>query len=132
MGQAMGGRVPHFIRRFRIASVTMTAVVLALLLLPGKDIPHVDVPNVDKAVHFAMFWLWSLVLLYDWRSLATRVPLLFIIGTAMALGTETAQLFAINRSFDLRDAAFDLLGVAASALTFKWPIALVDRLLDGR
>jgi hypothetical protein len=114
--------------RGRILSIVATAIVLTAVLLPGRDIPDVGVPGMDKAVHLLMFACWSLALRFDFALLSRRPVLLLAIGFFAAFCTETMQLAVEGRSFDPADAAFDIIGVGIVAFAGGQAVALMDRI----
>jgi len=119
------------IRGGRVATILTSALVLAAILIPGREIPDIGFAGMDKAAHFIMFWGWALALRFDFRGFARRPWNLIALGAVAAIGTETAQLFVDGRSFDPRDMAFDLAGVAVAALLGKKCVAIADRILEG-
>ncbi|MEI6623920.1 MAG: VanZ family protein [Actinomycetes bacterium] len=106
----------QWVARFRWL-VLATVVVLVLLLMPGSDVPTVvSFPHIDLVVHVAIFFGWSLALVHD-VSAVQRTPWL-VVPAVLVFGllSETLQLFASGRSFDLRDVAADLVGATLAVL----------------
>ncbi len=102
----------------RLAGAWML-VILALMSIPGRDLPHVELQWADKLVHAGLFfvlgWLW----LRGQPAVRPRaIAATLALGAAYALATELYQLLMpIGRSFDVFDALADVAGVAlATAL----------------
>ena len=100
--------------------MTWTALLIALCLLPGEDVPEVDVVGIDKVVHFLMFVVFSLLW---WRHVTNRpIVRLLLFGLLLAVGTEFLQ-GALNwgRIADPFDAVANAAGLAAGlAAARRW------------
>jgi hypothetical protein len=110
---------------FRHKSVAIIWLVITCILffLPGSDFPQknwLDQVHFDKWVHVGLF----AVLLFLWRSsfdssVSRYTSLLFLCALAYGLAVEFIQkYFASNRSFDLFDVLFDMIGSALGL--FVW------------
>ena len=99
--------------RTRLA-VLVTLVIALLCLMPGDEVPKVNLPFLDKGVHLAMFLGFGLM--WRWR---------FIHGSKIAGGIILAGLVysvvlellqshvASARSFELADIFANLIGTGA-------------------
>jgi VanZ family protein len=96
-------------------------VVISLLsLLPVKDIEHVPmfgVPNIDKAVHFTMYGIFSALLLNGFqrfgRKRVTVRKIIYAAGIAIPYGMimEYFQLVLVtSRHADVVDIMFNIAG----------------------
>jgi len=102
-------------------AVAWTLFILAGCFTPGKDLPQVDVPFIDKWVHIVLFggftFLWLCV-----RPYLNARWLLSLLLMAIALGTiiELLQgLFtSLGRSMELMDAVADAVGGLVGILLF--------------
>ena len=114
-------------------------IVISLLsLLPVNDIEHVPlfgVPNFDKAVHFAMYGIFSALLLDGFTRFAPkRVNTRNIIYTALiavpyGMIMEYFQLVLVtSRHADVVDVMFNVAGCAAGISLY----ALYVRMRYGR
>lgn len=118
---------PKLRRRARFAAVGWTLLIFFLCLIPGRDIPHVKVPLVDKWVHFILFgifsflWLLSLV-----HTNLTRLFIVFIaaIGTGWMVEELQGLLVSLGRSKDKMDIVADGVGGLLGVLLF----AMVKRM----
>ena len=90
--------------------------------MPAKNVPKVDVPLMDKWVHFTFFggftffWLCS-------RPALNKVWLLSIVAIAVAFGCaiEVLQglLPALGRASEVMDAVADSIGAVLGVLIFS-------------
>lgn len=95
--------------------------ILVALLAPGNTFSGmtIGIPNMDKIVHGAMFFIFSLCISVEYRKDKGKLPgLWFAVAllAAFALTTEALQLLASGRSFDLRDGLADLIGALAARI----------------
>ncbi len=103
-----------------LAAVTL--VILGSLLMPGPDVPKVEIAHVDLLVHAGLFAAWAGALIAAVPAVRGRPWTAIPAAMAFGLVTETLQLFAQARSFDLLDVAADTVG-AAIAATVTYAIA---------
>ena len=110
-----------FGHRYMFTLGTAFLIMIAVLLLGRTfDDVQIGIPNIDKLVHFLMFFIFCTAFSLEYRKdrklLPRFLPLLALLA-AFELFTETSQLFAEGRSFDMLDGLFDLCGaVFARAL----------------
>jgi VanZ family protein len=107
------------------AAITWTVIIFVACLWPGKELPHSDLPFIDKWTHFVLFGLFSLL----WLLACPPPPgkplsrLLAITLIAVALGAlvEGLQTWlpALGRSGDLMDALADSLGGILGSAAFR-------------
>ena len=108
-----------------IPGVIWFTVVLVIIWLPGKDIPHSDFLfkiDFDKFIHAGIFGL--LAVLFCWPFYKTNVPLqkkllyffiIAILTSAFGYATELIQKYwAEGRSYDLMDWLADSAGVVVA------------------
>ena len=105
-----------------IPAIIWFFVVLALICIPGKDLPHVDAwfgkINGDKLIHIGVFGLLAFLffLPISKAPFSKKEKLNYLIKIAIAISiwgltTEFIQRFYIpGRSFDLLDWAADSMG----------------------
>lgn len=96
-------------------AILWTLLILIGCFTPGKDLPKVDVPFVDKWTHlvlfggFTFFWLCA----YPFRT--TRwLTILFVVSVALGALIEVMQgvLTFLGRSMELMDGVADGIGGA--------------------
>jgi VanZ family protein len=100
-------------KRARFAAILWTLLIFILCLMPGKDIPNIKVPFIDKWTHFALFGVFAFL----WYSTKPTqkisfVFFIFIIAAALGWLIETLQgLFpSLGRSKDVMDMVADCTG----------------------
>lgn len=108
-------------KQARFLAILWTLLIFVGCFMPGKDIPKVDVPFIDKWVHFVLFggfsflWLCSRpILKLPW------LVVVFFIGTAMGAAIELLQgaLPALGRACEFLDAVADSIGTLIGILVF--------------
>ena len=119
----------NFILKYKLTIVCVILVLIAILM-PGDDVPSVGVPNMDKAVHFTMFFVTSSCLFLEssscYRSASYgKILIARIAGLIVfAYATEIMQLFVPGRSYDLTDLLADSIGVVLAVGAYfglvKW------------
>jgi VanZ family protein len=110
-------------------SIAIFIIILVASLISSEEISNVSLfsfPQVDKGVHFGMYFTFSLVLVYDIfkaKTGFTFIKIYFISGImAVSYGgiIELAQwLFTKTRSGDLYDFLFDLAGALFAVFTWS-------------
>ena len=114
--------------RYYIPAILWIILILVLCTLPGRDIPHTgwfDKIHMDKLVHFGLFGGIVLFLSLGYYRQRKHIPalmlFLFVLCSAFyGLAIEFIQkYYAIDRSFDMNDAAADTLGAIAGVWVFK-------------
>jgi VanZ family protein len=107
-----------------VASFIWALVILWLSLMSGNKLPRINIPNLDKAVHFTFYFILSLLMFYGWMKqdrfpLLHIRPFLFILCIAIAYGIliEIAQeTFTTTRHFELLDVAANSVGATIGSL----------------
>lgn len=119
-----------------IRNIIWAVVIFVLCALPSEDIPdpHLDIPHLDKVVHFGMFFILALLLCnelqyqtrFTWRKIyITTVCIAFIYGGVI----ELLQQYFFNRSGDVLDLLADVLGAIAGCLVYPLFKAWKDKLM---
>lgn len=116
---------PKHNRLLTIANIIWILVIFILCAIPGKDIPdpHLNIPHLDKLVHFGMFFILALLLAYRLdlhTSLSRKQIYLISVLTAFLYGgaIEILQHYFFNRSGDVWDLLADVLGGFAGCLSY--------------
>lgn len=95
----------------KYATIIVSALILIAVLIPGKDLPDVDIGRMDKLVHVGMFTLWALAVRYDFNRKPFPYMVAFLAGLAFSAFTEVVQILVEGRTFDVYDLLADALGV---------------------
>lgn len=103
-----------------ICIFVLTAVTLALTLLPLDKVMPSQIWSYDKIGHLAIFGGWTFLVGY-YRYLLNPATLnlfvIFIVGVIFGVGIEVLQyLMPLNREADFFDVAFDAVGCFLAVL----------------
>jgi VanZ family protein len=102
-----------YTKRARFLAVLWTLLIFIGCFLPGKDIPDVQVPFIDKWVHLVLFGGFTFLWLCA-RPVRTARSLITIFLLSAALGSliELLQglLSFLGRTMDIMDALADSIG----------------------
>ena len=114
-------------------------VVLGLSTMSGKkvsDLTIINIPYMDKMIHFAMYFILTFLLLYDfsryqsknnpWNKIIILSLLIAVLfGGSMELLQEIPSL---QRSTDIKDFIANSIGAISAVLSFKYLESLVNKL----
>jgi VanZ family protein len=102
------------------AAWSWTLFLFLLCLLPGHEIPDVNIPLVDKWVHFVLFAIFSLLWLLAYPSTRWRLLLIFILSVSTGWLVEELQglLTMLGRSKDVMDILADGIGGGIGVVVF--------------
>jgi VanZ family protein len=106
--------------KFTIASAGLIIVVLLLPASSFSTMPSFS--GIDKLAHLALFFVFSLSYILEYRKEKTKNPPFFssiFIIILFILGSELLQLFTTSRRFEWVDMLFDLAGALAAFLASK-------------
>jgi VanZ family protein len=100
-------------KKARVLAMLWTLLIFVGCFTPGKELPKVDVPLIDKWVHLVMFggftflWLCAKPVVK-----ASRLVTLFLISVALGAFIELMQglLSFLGRSMEFMDAVADSIG----------------------
>ena len=101
-----------------VAALAWTVGIFVACLWPANELPHSDIPFVDKWTHFTFFGGFSILWLLAYPSRrAGRLLLVFILATAVGILVECLQMAlpALGRSGEVLDAVADAAGGAIGA-----------------
>ena len=101
------------------------AVIFTLSSIPGKEIPHVKIPHLDKLAHFVEYFILGFLLIRAFlnsnkgisRTLLVAVSI--FIAAGFAITDELHQGTIPNRETDIVDFMFDSIGAATGVLIYK-------------
>lgn len=114
----------------RYATLLVSVLIIIAVLIPGRDLPNVNIGGYDKLIHIVMFAAWALAIVYDLHPKPFRFFLLLLAGLAFSAVTELLQLLVEGRSFDIYDMIADALGLIAGLL-ISGPIVKRLRRITG-
>jgi VanZ family protein len=114
----------------RYATLLVSVLIIIAVLIPGQDLPDVNIGGYDKLIHMVMFAVWALAIRYDLHPKPFRFFPMLLAGLALSVVTELLQLLVEGRSFDLYDMAADALGLVAGLL-ISGPIVKRLRRITG-
>ncbi|MBS5314881.1 MAG: VanZ family protein [Clostridiales bacterium] len=119
----------QWVKQYKLTLVVILLILVAILM-PGDSVPSVGIPGMDKLVHFGMFFTLSgtFCLEYVWQYKCMPHMLhTFFSLFIFAFMTEVMQLFAVSRSFDLKDLVADTIGFVVAALLWKAYMTLIHK-----
>jgi VanZ family protein len=98
------------------AAIIWTVVIFVACLWPGKELPHSDIPFIDKWTHFVLFGVFSVLWLLACPPTPQKpkkrligVTLIAIMLGALVEGLQMG-LPTLGRSGDVIDAVADAVG----------------------
>lgn len=103
---------PEHIKRARFAAIAWTLLIFILCFLPGKDIPNLHIPLIDKWAHIILFgvfaYLWHLTT--PTQNIVYKISL-FLISLFVGWLVEYVQgHYVPQRSQDNMDILADTIG----------------------
>jgi VanZ family protein len=114
-------------RQARFLAMLWTLLIFVGCFTPGKDLPKVDVPLIDKWVHLVMFGGFTFLWLCARPVLTVRwLITLFLIAVSLGAFIELMQglLTFLGRSMEFMDAVADsiggILGIGLFCLLAFW------------
>ena len=108
------------------ATISATALILIVVLLPGSAVPDVGLSGIDKLVHFSLFYLWSLAIRFDFKA-NFKWLVGWLAGIAFSYLTEVLQQVVEGRAFDYYDIAADVIGLTVGLLTGSVVLKIIIR-----
>ena len=114
--------------RVLVFAIIWTLLIFSACLIPGRDVPEVDIPLADKWVHFIIFGGFSFLWLCNFKSTnLTKRICIFLLTVLTGYVVELLQDSGITsgRSYDLMDVLADSIGGALGIIIFyfmnrKW------------
>ena len=102
-------------------------VILCLSSIPGRNIPRVNIPHVDKLVHFSEYFILGLLTARAFLgtaaniSLAKTIILSIIVISLYAAFDEWHQNFIPDRTCDIFDFSADFIGLSIGVIAYVVP-----------
>lgn len=97
-------------------------IIFALCAMPPQDIPDpgLEIPHLDKVVHFGMFFIMSLMICYRYERPSLKIIYGIAIGFSFLYGglIEILQHYFFNRGGDVWDLLADVTGGVTGCLLF--------------
>lgn len=104
------------------ANLLWILVIFALCTMPPQDVPEpgIEIPHLDKVVHFGMFFIMSLLICYRFERPALKSIYGIAIGFSFLYGglIEILQHYFFNRGGDVLDLLADVAGGVAGCVLF--------------
>lgn len=97
-------------------SIVWTSLILVACFLPGNDVPKINIVNVDKLVHIALFggcaFLWAIALIHHSANMWPKLVLIFSATVGLGILVELIQGSNLvqGRSADIYDVVADTIG----------------------
>lgn len=114
------------IRNSKLSSVFTVlwgCLIAVLCLMPADDFPKAEgFPNLDKIVHFTLYFILSLSVFSTFKLLKTKIKPFTVIISCFSFGFLIEILQAIlpfNRSFSVFDLLANLIGLISGWLVFQ-------------
>lgn len=105
MPMYMSSKLRHI---FILANILWVVIIFILCAMPSDDIPdpHWNIPHLDKVVHFGMYFVLSILLIFPLEEYSClKLSRIYLIAILVALiyggGIEILQANFFNRSGDV-------------------------------
>jgi VanZ family protein len=103
--------------RYQLPAILWALLIFASSSVPGWVFPRVNIPNIDKIVHFAYYFIFAILVAIALRH-QTRfrdlskfsLMMSFLLATAYGVSDEVHQLFVAGRTSDPHDLVADMAG----------------------
>lgn len=103
-------------------NIIWVVIIFVLCAMPSQDIPDpgINIPHLDKMVHFGMFFIMSLLICYRYEHSNWKTIYKIAIGFSFLYGglIEILQHYFFNRGGDVWDLLADIIGGVAGCLSF--------------
>lgn len=104
-----------------LIAIVWTALILLACFIPGSSIPKVDIPLIDKWVHFLIFAIFTFL----WYFVANKTSIknsIILICAATLLGYVVEIIqgsgIVVNRSYETNDIIADSIGGIIGVVLF--------------
>jgi VanZ family protein len=108
----------HIMIKNNFRSIAVALVIFFLSITESNNLKpsrFLDIPNLDKIVHFGMYFIFMFVLVYENRSFFEKKRNVFLIGLIPffygILMEGCQELFTKTRTADFFDVLFNTLGI---------------------
>ena len=128
----------HHIAAFALCIYILAICILCFMNPSDMPDPELDIPGLDKLVHFMMFVPFPVLAFLTiepqkkgFKTTLTFIILIFLIGCILATGTEYIQKLTAYRTFEISDIAADFIGLLiGSIITFLYTTLKKTRIND--
>lgn len=101
----------------KYATLIVSVLIIIAVLIPGSNLPSVNIVGFDKIVHVGLFGLWALAVRYDFDAPNFKFAMVLLAGIGFSVMTEVLQLMVEGRSFDVFDMVADTIGLIGGLVT---------------
>lgn len=108
-------------KRAVVLALSWTILILVACLIPGREVPDVHIPMIDKWVHFVIFGGFSFLWLCTFhKNNTTKSILIFLASVLLGYVVELLQGSGITagRSYDVYDILADAIGGLMGVILF--------------
>jgi len=114
-----------FLKKYWL-SIIWSIIIIIFCSLPNSNIPRnriISIPHFDKIIHFGIYFILSLLILYETKIKIGKKKTVFIFTSifsfVLGLLIEIEQHYLINsRTGDLYDLIADVLGTITGIIFF--------------
>lgn len=109
----------RFLPPYALSTVWLVTI-LTICWLPQSAIVEptwFNIPNLDKIVHFILFFVWAIFLYCDIKQ--KKITIILLLGIFTACLTELLQPLIALRACDWQDGAADISGLLAGLIIMK-------------
>lgn len=129
----------HHIAAFALCIYILAICILCFMNPSDMPDPELDIPGLDKLVHFMMFVPFPVLAFLTiepqnkgFKTTLTFIILIFLIGCILATGTEYVQKLTAYRSFELGDIAADFTGVFIGSISAFLYSTLTNKTINDK
>ncbi len=117
-----------------LLSLLWTIIVLYLSLAQFKtdNLPKFRLPHLDKIVHFSMYFIYTLLLLFESKkhnNLKTKI-IVVVYTICFGITMEVLQSYTGYRSRDVYDGIFNSIGAITAAIFFPRLNVLIRKIIS--
>jgi len=119
-------------------SILVALIILYLSLASAdtfKKVSFISFPNIDKVVHFGMYFGLMSVIIFENRKTIKKNRQLFLTGLIpffYGILMEISQsVFTVSRFADIYDVIFNTFGILISILLWLWIKSFITIKSDG-
>lgn len=95
----------------KFTTVIVSILIIIAVLIPGGDLPDVNIGGYDKLIHMVMFAAWAVAIRFDFDRTPFPYARFFALGVIFSAVSEILQLLVEGRSVDLYDMLADTAGL---------------------
>ncbi len=114
-----------FLKKYWL-SIIWSIIIIIFCSLPSSNIPRnriINIPHLDKILHFGIYFILSLLILYETKIKTGKNKIVFILTAVfsfvLGLLIEIEQQYLISsRTGDLYDLLADIIGAISGILFF--------------